>query len=809
MTAERWEQIKQVLVLLEGREGKSREAALADVCGDDEELRQEVLSLLAQEDRIDLFDHAAAGDPTRIGPYRICQILGAGGMGTVYLAERCDDQYRKFVAIKLIPTFGGPELEQRFRRERQILAKLEHPYIARLLDGGTLGDGRPYLVMEYVDGQRIDCYVDNHGLSIRDTLRLFLKVCSAVQFAHQNLIVHRDLKPGNILVTEAGEPRLLDFGIARLLADSGAGAEHTQPFERLLTPSAASPEQVSGGVVTTASDVYALGVLLYRLLTGVSPYAGAHQLHMDPSRMIQQYDPPLASRVPGLSPSLRHVLQGDLDSVLAKALEKDWERRYPTVQAFAADLHRYLDGYPVRAQRQTWLYRTKKFVRRRRVPLGLAALLFAFIMAGISGTMVYARRAWAAEARADRRLQTLHRIVESFLFEFYDAVENLPGSTNARALVARRALEYLDQMATEENQQPAFQRDLAAAYLRLGSVLAGERGPHLGANETSFRTISATFHKALAIRRRLFQSNPNDIARQDLAAALWTVANIEQMQGHYDAAQHCLDERLQLLQGVAGARQFQYMIATTYSAYADLDRARGKWEEALQFGKRGLAVRQRLLATDSNRDRAERVVGLSHESIGYALAGLHRYREAAAEHAIALQTFQQLASHSPIDTDLKRNVIVAEENLCESLARSSDAADALPYCRQAAAMSDALYQADRNNLQNAEDRAAAWATLGFALQLAGYNKEALFWEQNAVNEYGTLMQADAYSLAVADSYTEALLELAAIQQHFPLSGTCNNVLRARQVAANLVALAPENASFQARLKQANEFGGCP
>lgn len=809
MTRERWERVKHILALLEGIDNPARQAALAEACGDDAELREEVVSLLEQEDRIDVFDRTPAGEPAQIGPYRIRQLLGSGGMGAVYLAERCDDQYRKLVAIKLIQAFGGPDLERRFRRERQILAGLEHPYIARLLDGGALADGRPYLVMEYVDGQRIDSYVDDHKLPVSGTLRLFLKVCSAVQFAHQNLIVHRDLKPGNILVTAGGEPRLLDFGIARLLADSSAESEQTRPFERLLTPSSASPEQVSGGAVTTATDVYSLGVLLYRLLTGVSPYAGARDLRTDPARVIQQYDPPPASDAPGITPRLRRALEGDLDCILAKALEKDPARRYPTVEEFAADIRRHLEGRPVKARKPTWLYRTQKFIRRRRVALSVATVLLLAITAGVSGTLLYARRAHAAEARADRRLQALRRMSESLLFEFYDAIENLPGSTNARALVARRALEYLDQLAAEDNNDPAVQRDLSAAYLRLGGVLVGGRAPHLGSDEAGFRNISATYQKALAIRRRLFRANPSDAARKDLAEALWAVANVERMQGRYDAARSYLDERLNLMQEAPRVPQFQYMLATTYTAYSDLDRAMGNGDEALRFANQGLAIRQGLLATDADKDRAERVVGLSHESVGYALAALGRYREAAAEHAAALQIFERLAARSPTNADLKRNAVVAEENLCEVLARASDAGRAIQYCRHAAAVADAMYAADRNNLQNAEDRAAAWATLGFALHSARHNNEALRWEQNAVTEYSALIKKDAYSPAIADSYAEALVELAHIQQDLRAAGACENILRAREIARELVAQAHTDATLQTRLKQTQEFRGCP
>jgi serine/threonine protein kinase len=280
---------------------------------------------------------ALIGDaPVRIGPYRIERLLGSGGMGTVYLGVRDDEELPARVALKLIQAGSGAALMDRFRRERRILAGLIHPYIARLLDAGQLDDGRPYFVMEYVDGQSIDRYVESHRANV---LELFLKVCSAVQFAHQSLVIHRDIKAANILVTANGEPRLLDFGIGKLLAgdETTASWELTLPSDRMLTPISASPEQAAGEPATITSDVYSLGVLLYRLLTGVSPYAGAKDFGADPLRVIAEYEPPLASTVPNLNRRTRASLQGDLDTILGKALEKKPGHRYSTVHAFAAD----------------------------------------------------------------------------------------------------------------------------------------------------------------------------------------------------------------------------------------------------------------------------------------------------------------------------------------------------------------------------------------------------------------------------------------------------------------------------------------
>jgi serine/threonine protein kinase len=342
MISEQWQRVKDVLGAVDCLSAAEREEALDELCRGDAGLRREVDSLLAQEDKIGILNEAArfvprfGAEPHQAGPYRIERLLGAGGMGAVYLAIRSDEVFHKRVAVKVIQCVNGTRLETRFRTERQILATLEHPAIARLLDGGTLEDGRPYLVMEYVDGIRVDEFTDKQRLSVNDALQLFLKICAGVKYAHQNFIVHRDLKPGNILVTADGEPHLLDFGIARLLAESGDGAmEETHPFERLLTPASSSPEQLAGGPITTASDVYSLGLLLYRLLTGASPYAGAANFRTNPDTVILHYDPPLASKAPGIAPQRAKVLRGDLDMILAKALSKNCRPRSSAISTAA------------------------------------------------------------------------------------------------------------------------------------------------------------------------------------------------------------------------------------------------------------------------------------------------------------------------------------------------------------------------------------------------------------------------------------------------------------------------------------------
>src|ERR1700687_4196965 len=321
----------------------------------------------------------------RIGPYRVLHTLGVGGMGEVFLAERADPEFEQQVAIKVV--YGGaPGVQSRLKIERQILAQLDHPNIAHLLDGGSLPDGGAYIVMEYVDGIPIDAFCDTHHLDITARLKLFQIVCAAVHYAHQNLIVHRDLKPSNILVTAAGVPKLLDFGIAKLLDDRQAG-HHTLAVThadiRIMTPDHASPEQVRGEAITTSSDVYVLGVLLYRLLTGTGPFFIPSMRLTDIERAICEKVPSLPSQAVGTGDSaeargiadarstsahrLRRTLRGDVDNIVFMAMRKEPERRYGSAQQMASDIQRYLEGKPVIARRDTVSYRTAKVVRRHWV----------------------------------------------------------------------------------------------------------------------------------------------------------------------------------------------------------------------------------------------------------------------------------------------------------------------------------------------------------------------------------------------------------------------------------------------------------
>jgi Tol biopolymer transport system component/predicted Ser/Thr protein kinase len=433
-SAGRWPEVERILDLVLEVAPEQRPALLDRTCTGDPELRAEVEALLAGAEASVFFESAAVdfADPLVeaevsgrtgefFGPYRLVRELGHGGMGLVYLAERADGQFQQRVALKLIKRgMDSDEIQRRFLAERQVLASLNHPHIARLLDGGVTADGQPWFAMEYVEGVPLSRYCDERNLGIDQRLELFRKICKAVQHAHQSMVVHRDLKPGNILVTRDGEIKLLDFGIAKVLRAHADDDSLTHTGDRLMTPDYAAPEQVCGGPVTIATDVYALGAILYLLLTGqpAHKFAGATRTERD--RVICEVEPeaPSAAVRGTARDRWRRQLAGDLDTIVLKALRKEPARRYPSVDALLEDLERHRSGLPVRAQRDTVAYRTRKFLGRRRYPIEVAVLVCLGLAIGLVGTFVAIR----AGAREDLVPTAARRIAFESALELDPAI---------------------------------------------------------------------------------------------------------------------------------------------------------------------------------------------------------------------------------------------------------------------------------------------------------------------------------------------------------------------------------------------------
>jgi serine/threonine protein kinase len=567
----RWQQIQSLFEQLADSGTGERKAHLARACGDDMELLTSVESLLESDRRPEdpllhvigeaaeslLEEHRDRLIGTRVGPYRVVSILGHGGMSTVYRGERDDAQYQQTVAIKVLQQASlHPRLRNRLHSERHILATLDHPSIARLIDSGDLEDGTPYLVMEHVDGESIDSYCDSRTLFIRERLELFVQVCAAVQYAHRNLVVHRDIKPSNIFVTDGGTPKLLDFGIAKLLAPESLS--HTLPVtrlqERILTPENAAPEQVLGRPITTATDIYALGVLLYQLVTGRSPYRLLSYSQLQLERAICMDDPVRPSQMVisklngekdsdrsrisdrrGLSPQrLRARLSGDLDAIIAMAMRKEPDRRYPSVEALADDLNRHLLGQPVRARQGDWRYNTAKFMRRHLlVVAGVAAAfvglaLFAGVTLWQNHRIELARDATAQER--DRAQQ-----VSAFLVDVFSQAD--PFNAQGKEPTAK---DVLDQGAAKITGNLALQPEVRAQLLE--SIGLAYR--HLGKSEQAI----PLFEQAVTIRR---QERPLDNAR--VAVALANLARAYSDAGQLISAEGYLERAVTLSESVGDA----------------------------------------------------------------------------------------------------------------------------------------------------------------------------------------------------------------------------------------------------------------
>ncbi len=599
-------------------------AFLEATCQSDEDLRQEVESLLASETEAEDFIETPVfriwedGDKPlaegqRIGAYRIVREAGRGGMGAVYFAERADGEARQQVAIKLVRRgMDTDEIVRRFRAERQILANLDHPNIARLLDAGTTEDGRPYFVMEWVEGQPVDKYCEAHHLAVRERLELFRKVCSAVHFAHQNLVVHRDLKPGNILVTAEGEPKLLDFGIAKLLAaEEEPFAAFTRVGLRPMTPEFASPEQVRGEAITTASDVYALGVLLYVLLTGHSPYKPAPGDPEGLAKAICETSPPRPStaiheekevqRPEGSA--LRRRLAGDLDNIVLMAMKKEAQRRYASVDQLSNDIGRHLQGLPVVARKDTVGYRAAKFVGRHKLGVSLAAAVLLLIVGFSITVTLFWQRAVEERERSSAVLRFLEKIFES------------PNPEQARGedVTAREVLdEGVQEIDRSLQDQPELRADLmetmGRVYLKIGLSESAE----------------GLLQKSLRLRRQSL--GPVD---PKIASSLHNLSNVLRETDNDDAAEPLIREAISIQNRSGDTENLNY--AGGLNNLAAILEDKGKFDEAEALYKKSLALKRRLPDADGD-DIAGTLnnLGKLYYTRGNYKAAEPYYREAVA-----------------------------------------------------------------------------------------------------------------------------------------------------------------------------------
>lgn len=731
MNPERWRRIEEIFQTVADRPTAERDAYLTRACGDDEDLRKEVVSLLSHESPetfiLDPIKSAAVslisapeGEKAdeRIGAFRITRLVGRGGMGAVYEAMRDDAQFEQRVAIKIIKRGTDTDFARdRFRRERHILAGLEHPHIARLLDGGSTEDGLPYFVMEFVEGESITSYCRRHKLSLIARLKLFRRVCSAVQYAHQKLVVHRDIKPGNILVTEDGTPKLLDFGIAKLLAhEPGEAITQTETALRMMTPDYASPEQVRGLAITTATDVYSLGAVLYELLTGCRPHQfNTHSL-LEIERVIcdtETEEPSRAvKRLMDAPAGLARRLAGDLDKIVMMSLRKEPERRYQSVEQFSEDIRRHLEGRPVIARKDTVSYRASKFIQRHKLGMAATLLVILSLIGGIVATSWQARR-------AERRFEQVRHLANTFLFDVHDKIQSLPGSTEARELVVKTALEYLDSLAQEAEGDAELEWELAVAYQKIGDVQGNPWDANLGHTEAAIKS----YQKSLALAERLIardSSNPD--RRRTLAQNYFKMGALLSEAGNKMGAQKMLRQSAALTQSLVKEMNEEddiVLLINIYTRIGDTELDTGDVASSIDTYSQTLQLSD-MRAAEYPGDNAQLNVAFSHSHVGEALAATGDLEGAIRSYRVSLAIIEELAEKQPLNLRFSRGVMIAHfwlGNLSGGLhfINMGDRAAALDHHQKALVIAEAAAATDAKNAAHRLDLVTSYQNVAEAL----------------------------------------------------------------------------------------------
>lgn len=865
MTSERLQRMEEVFAEAAAASGADRLEILRRRCAGDDSLRRDVQKLLAAHDNGgDLLEQPPTGHIERItdeggrdrgvgrrfGAYEAVERIGAGGMGAVYLGRRRDEQFDKQVAIKVIHWWmDTAEILRRFERERRVLAQLQHPNIAMLLDAGADEDGAPFIVMEYVDGVPIDRYCADRSISIDERLRLFLSACDAVEAAHRNLVVHLDLKPSNILVTSDGLVKLVDFGIARVLDHGDRSALRTNA--RVFTPAYAAPEQIAGEPLTIATDVYALGVVLYELLTGERPF----QTGTDPAlggRDAALSTPPtrpsvvVATTTSGDSGQrerrrLARRIQGDLDNIALMAMRKEPARRYASVQTFSEDIRRHLSGRTVAARPDTLGYRTSRFVRRNRISVGAAAVVFLSLLVGVAAFGWQARIASMQRDRAEQRFADLRGLTNSLIAEVDRDLAEIPGATEVRRAVVTQAMSHLDSLVAEVVDEPELLAELASSYSQLGALHRNFIGSDLGDTAVALES----HQKALDLRLRVLEMKPGDPeavevigeshlrigdmmrAQGDLDAAVEhyrksgefyasmrpgtetlrldrdhniAVVNmklgiVQSMRGEYGKAARAYEASLKanaaILEGDPSLTVTRRNMAVGYEKLGDIAEARGDAEAALEHYKRSLAMLQDLERREPGEARHILSIAIAHSKIGEALghpayANLGDVEGAMKEYRTGRRVIGELLRVDPANARARMIASFFDRRLGAFLAMTGAFDEALEHQQAAMEAAEALAAANPSDVRALSDVASCAKAIAETRAAMGDPEEAL---QSAIRA----IEAHMVVLDVNDELVSVRVELA---DAFRDAGEC---------CIELARVAQSNAEREARLDQARDW----
>ncbi|MBX3244663.1 MAG: protein kinase [Acidobacteria bacterium] len=828
MDPAKWKLIKNDLAAALELSGPDRDRYVEAL---DVSIRPEVERLLAAESSAKDFieepaifgiaeiTHETDRTPDQIDGYRLLRTLGTGGMGTVYLAERSGQGFNQQVALKIIKRgMDTSSILKRFLMERQILADLDHPNIARMLDGGSTEDGLPYFVMEYVDGLEVRRFCNDNAFGLAERLELFLKICGAVSEAHRNLVVHRDLKPTNILVADDGEPKLLDFGIAKLLlpdwqADTN---EATLTQFRVMTPEYASPEQLAGRATSTSTDVYSLGVILYELLTGERPFktqGKAPQELIDSILSKEPQRPSLAAstrntrfadetnngsvkntngrgNIPVLSAALvdSKLLQGDLDNVVLKALHPEQDRRYRSVDEFAEDIRRFQDGLPVTATADSKVYRFQKFVSRNRFAF------FASAAGAILLVMLSAFAGWQAvranneRAAAERRFEQLRELANYLVFDAHDQISDLPGSTAARKELVERALKYLDGLYAEAGEDMTLKRELAAGYERIGDVQGGPLQANLGEYDNALKS----FARAIELRDELASKDGDNSDLYAAAMLRSKVVRILQVRNDPNAAEEHLSKAEVLLEDLSAKEPSNILYRVTQARFAfELGELLSSKKDsdlslAAEQYKKSISVSDQITPNDETTARGADGLSLYEKALSVKQFGYRRLgqqAETAGDNTAALDNYmnaldasrQLFEAFDPPSVSAEMVYAISLGNAGRLQAANGNIPEGLEKAEKMLEIFERAVKADPNNKLAGSELAAAHFSVAYVLQKQGDHDRAIKSYQQALAIQEDIRSSDPENVYNLGSLAQTLISLGNVMEDRAATSSDNKV----------------------------------
>lgn len=721
MNSAKWKTVKDVFSATLDLPENRRASFLAEY---DAEIGEEVKNLLSAHfqaegfiDKPILIEQGIAEDKIKdnfigrqVENYLILERIGAGGMGAVYLAERVNSDFKQKVALKIIKRGMDSEaILKRFARERKILSTLKHPNIAQLIDGGISSEGLPFFVMEFVDGIPLNQFCRENRLSLEKHLKIFRQICAVVDYAHKNLIIHRDLKPSNVLVTEDGVPKLLDFGIAKLLTSEDAETTATQA--KMFTPEYASPEQILGKNVTTGTDVYSLGVILYELLTQHRPFDVKGKSFDEIVKNVCETEPPKPSETIE-NESLtteneaqgfqipKNSLRGDLDNIILKALRKEPAERYGSVQQFSEDILRFLRGLPILARPQTLKYRFGKYVKRHKAGVSAAALVLLSLIGGISVATWQAIVAKRERVKAEQRFNDVRQLANTILFDHYERIKNLPGATEARAKLVSDALVYLDKIAHDSSDNPDLQRELVGAYKRLADI---QGGVGEGGNSGESGKSRENYLKALEIQEKLALGDSSTIEdRRALGNLYLDVSHLFTNENEQPIQAEYVEKGLNIFKDLQNVNSNQVQRAADFARalwfQANIVRLKGDNRGAIEIYSQAAEIYENLGSGNENPNRHKRNAALTYKNIGGIYHVEKDYQKALEFYQKAFFYDKENAKSSPNNVESQMDLSFTYKSLAKTFYQLGEREKSLAEYRQAVEIQEEVYKTDIKNI---------------------------------------------------------------------------------------------------------------